>query len=253
MLTLAQNVLLVAATVIGSLLFMVGLNLAWPWERRRDHNDLIGWQLSVLGTTYAVILGFMLYTVWTTFGAAEANVDLEANAIVNIYLLADGLPEPQRSEIKGLARSYANAAVNNDWPEMARAEEPKQTVVINAKMWNTLMSVKTASPPEITAEDHALYELSTLTELRRTRVLQSASRLPKVLWCVLLVGGTLVIVSGCMFGSPSTKLHGLQVFAFSLLISLSLIAIANINRPFQGTVRVSDYAFQRALENMQGH
>ena len=38
---------------------------------------LMGWQLSVLGTTYAVILGFMLYTVWTDLGVANLNVDLK--------------------------------------------------------------------------------------------------------------------------------------------------------------------------------
>jgi len=84
MVTVVQNVLVVTATVIVSLLFMAGLNQVWPRERRRNYNDLIGWQLSILGTTYAVILGFMLYTVWTSFGEADLNVDLEANAVVNL-------------------------------------------------------------------------------------------------------------------------------------------------------------------------
>jgi hypothetical protein len=251
MLTLMQNVVFVAGTVAGALLFMAGLNLIWPWEKRRNHNDLIGWQLSVLGTTYAVILGFMLYTVWTVFGEADLNVDLEANAVVNIYRLADGLPEPQRTQLQTLARAYAKGAVELDWPQMARAEVPEGSVTLNEKMWETLMSVKTASPTEITAEDHALLELSSLTEHRRTRLLQSASRLPLVLWCVLLVGGTLTIVSACMFGSPSSALHGLQVFSFALLISLALVAIADINRPFRGVVHVSNLAFRRAQQNMQ--
>lgn len=81
-------------------------------------------------------------------------------------------------------------------------------------------------------------------------MLQSISRLPGVLWCVLLVGGALTIVSSCMFGSQSVKLHALQIFAFSFLISLTLIAIADINRPFRGTIHVTDYAFIRAQQNM---
>jgi hypothetical protein len=251
MLSYLQDVLIVVATVVAAMLFMAGLNWAWPWESRSTHNDLIGWQLSILGTTYAVILGFMLYTVWTNFGAADLNVNLEANAIVNIYGLADGLPEPQRTEMKALARSYVETAINKDWPEMAAAKQPNGTVAINAKMWQTLMSMHSASPVEIMAEDHALYELSTLTEHRRTRLLQSASTLPGVLWWVLLVGGSVTILSACMFGSASAKLHALQVFAFSLLISLCLVAVADINRPFQGGVHVDDFAFRRALQNIQ--
>lgn len=251
MLSFFQDFLVVLLTVACSLLFMAMLNRVWPWESRRAHNDLIGWQLSILGTTYAVILGFMLYTVWTNFGQADLNVDLEANALVNVYLLADGLPEQERAKVQELARLYAGTAIERDWPEMARDQVPSRTVEINSAMWRTLMSVKTASPTEITAEDHALYELSALTEHRRTRFLQSTSQLPKVLWCVLVVGGILTIVSSCMFGSGNSMLHAMQVFAFSLLIALVLVAIANINRPFQGGVHVSDYAFRRALDNMQ--
>jgi hypothetical protein len=49
-----------------------------------------------------------------------------------------------------------------------------------------------------------------------------------------------------MFGSQSTALHAIQVLAFSLMISLGLVAIADINSPFKGTVQVGDRAFRRA-------
>ncbi len=252
MLTTFQSVLVPVLGVIGSLLFMAALNWIWPWENRREHNDQIGWQLSVLGTTYAVILGFMLYAVWTNFGAAEANVDLEANALVNIYRLADGLPEQECTQLKGLVRRYADVVIQQDWPQMAANQVPDGSVDINQDMWKTLMSVKAASPNEITAEDHALSELSSLTEHRRTRILQSMSRIPTVLWFVLIVGGCVTVASSCMFGSENTLLHVLQVFAFSLLIALGLVAIADIHRPFQGAVHISNYPFVRAQQNIQG-
>jgi hypothetical protein len=119
MLNTFQNVVIVVLTVTASLPFMWGLNRIWPWEKRRAHNDLIGWQLSILGTTYAVILGFMLYTVWTNFGAAELNAENEANALGNLYRLAEGLPDPQRGQIEVLARSYAETVIDQDWPQMA--------------------------------------------------------------------------------------------------------------------------------------
>ncbi len=251
MLTNVQSAFILIVCVGGSLLFMWGLNRIWPREKRREHNDQIGWQLTALGTTYAVILGFMLYAVWTNFGVADLNVDLEADALVNVYRLAAGLPEPQRTELQRLAHSYADIVIRMDWPQMAREQIPNESMDVNSNMWRTLMSMKNASPTEIIAQDHALYELSTLTQHRRTRVLQSSSRLPVVLWCVLIVGGILTVASACLFGSGNWMLHSLQVFAFSLLIALGLVAIAQINRPFQGSVRVSNYAFLRAQENMR--
>jgi hypothetical protein len=251
MLNTGQDYVIVVLTVASSLLFMLGLNRVWPWDKRHAHNDLIGWQLSILGTTYAVILGFMLFTVWTDFGAADLNADNEANALANLYRLAAALPDAQRVQLQKLSHSYAETVIHQDWPEMDADEVPEASRKINEEMWKTLTSAKTESPTELTAEDHAISELSSLTEHRRIRLLQNAFRLPTVLWCVLIIGGAVTIASASMFGSANTSLHALQVFAFSLLVTLVLIAIADIDRPFQGSVHVRDFAFRRALENMQ--
>lgn len=251
MLDFFQDAILVVVIVTAALLFMAGLNLAWPPQSRRTHNDIIGWQLSVLGTTYAVILGFMLYAVWTNFGDADLNVDQEAGSLANFHALVGGLPEPQRGQLRELARSYAQEAIQSDWPRMRVGQSPEATLAINNQMWATLMAAKPQAAPEVVAQDHALSELSTLAKHRRIRVLQNASQLPGVLWWVLLAGAALTIVSCCTFGAESVRLHAVQVFSLSLLISLCLAAIADINRPFNGAVHVSDLAFVRAQQAMQ--
>jgi hypothetical protein len=253
MLDTAQNAFIVIIAVACSLFFMAMVNSYWPSERRRAHNDLIGWQLSVLGTTYAVIVGFMLYTVWINFGTADLNADAEANSLVNLYRLSDGLPTEQGAQLKALARAYGDAVVDHEWGEMEADIMPQESREIARQMWVTLMSAKQASPTEITAEDHALNELSALAGYRRIRLVESASRIPAVLWFVLLIGGAVTVASTCMFGASNGPLHVIQVSAFALLISLVLVAIADINRPFQGSVHVSDFAFRRAQMEMKDH
>src|SRR5215469_15129081 len=251
MVTVSRNIVVVTITVFVSLLAVAGVNRVWPREQRRQYNDLIGWQLSILGTTYAVILGFMLYTVWTSFGEADLNVDLEANAVVDIYRLAEGLPEPQRTQLQTLARSYVATAIEQEWPQMANGELPSRTSSVNREMWKTAITAKPASSTEINAQNNVLSQLSVLAQHRLTRSLQSAQKLPTVLWCVLLVGGALTIVAACTFGTDSLRLQTLQVFSFSLLVSLSLVAIADIHRPFHGVIHVSDQAFRKAQQSMQ--
>lgn len=253
MLSLGENFAIIVATVLVSLLAMVAINLVWPKEKRRQHNDLIGWQLSILGTTYAVILGFMLYNVWTSFGAAELNAHSEANAVVDIFHVANGLPEPQRTQLQELARSYIEAVVSQEWPKMGRGETPEETTVLIREMWRIIISANPVSPAQVTAQDHAMTQLEALSRYRLGRIAQSRSRLPGALWCVLLVGGLLTIGSSCTFGTENTYLQILQVFCLSLLISLTLVSIIDVHRPYQGAVHVSDYAFQRARDAMQVH
>jgi hypothetical protein len=250
MLTLAQNILIVIVAMAASLSFMVWLNRVWPVAKRHTQNDLVGWQLNVLGTTYAVTLGFMLYTDWTNFNAAYLNAEMEANALRNIYRLAEGLPQ-QREQLENLTRSYADAVITHDWPVMASGRLPEDSHVINENLWKVLMAIKVAAPSEITAEDHALSELSALTMHRRTRLLQSTYRLPPIFWCVLLTGGVLTVLSVSMFGSASPRIHTIQVFSLTLLVTLVMLAIADVDRPYQGWVRINSYAFERALQTMQ--
>jgi hypothetical protein len=253
MLDTAQNAMIVVVSVACALSFMAAVNYYWPPHERRIHNDLIGWQLSVLGTTYAVIIGFMLYTVWTSFGTAELNADAEANSLVNLFRLADGLPSPQNARIKALTRSYADAVVNHEWQEMSASKEPVETAPIAGDMWQALLNLEGASPSQINAADHSLAEISALAGYRRVRMVENATRLPGVLWFVLVVGAAVTVASTCLFGASNGILHTIQVTAFSLLISLVLVAIADINRPYQGTVHISDYAFRRAQADMQDH
>ena len=253
MVTVTQNFVVVAAAVLGSLLFMLGLNRFWPWEKRRVYNDLIGWHLSVLGTIYAVVVGFMLYTVWNSFGEADLNVDLEASAVLDIYRLADGMPEPQRTQLQTWARSYVNAVIIQELPQMVRGIVPEQSSAINQEMWKTVISVRAASPTEVNTQQAAFSQLSLLMQHGLTRTHQSTARLPGVLWCVLLVGGVLTIISACSLGHQSVKLQAAQVFSISLLVSLSLVAIADIHRPFHGLIHVGDHAFRRVQQSMQAH
>jgi hypothetical protein len=250
MLTFTQNILILVLTMAASLLFMVGLNRLWPIAKRYANSDLVGWQLNVLGTAYALMAGFMLYTAWTNFGTVSLNVDLEANALRNMFRLAEGLPTPQRAELEMQAHSYADAVVSQDWADMAQGRIPNGSHEINETMWKTLMSVKAMTPSESIAQEHALSELVTLTSHRRTRLLQSTARLPAIFWCVLLVGGVLTVMSVSMFGSVNSRLHAFQVFSLTLLVTLMMLAIADVDRPFQGWVHVSDNAFQRAQQNM---
>ena len=72
-----------------------------------------------------------------------------------------------------------------------------------------------------------------------------------ILWGVLLVGGILTLVSASMFGSAKPRVHIFMVFSTTLLVTLVMLAVADLNRPFRGWVHVSNYAFVRAQQYMR--
>jgi hypothetical protein len=250
LLNAAQNSFLIAVWVTLSITCLLLLNRFWAPARRRAHNDVIGWQISILGTIYAVMIGFMLYAVWANFQTAETNADNEANALVNLFRTADGLPEAQRSAIQIAAANYADEVLTKEWVTMSRGDLAHSGQLFIMQLWAVTTHTPVQTPSQQISLAQAMTELSQLTEHRRVRLLESRSKMPTVLWTVLVIGGIITIGSCCLIGSENTGLHFSLILALSLLISMALVAISDIDRPFQGAVHVSRYAFLKAQGTM---
>jgi len=230
------------------LAFLLLLRHIWPTEQRIRHNDIIGWQVSVIGTTYAVIIGFMLYAVWTTFQQADGNAEAEANALLNVVRAAQGLPNGQRQQIEDLCSEYVTVMLTQEWPAMTQSSVSPMSRRVVQRLWAAVMGSDVHNGLQQTSLDHTLTELSNMTEHRRVRQLQVRSYMPGILWTVLIAGAVATIVSACLFGSQDFRLHLIQVLMLSSVLSLILVAIADINRPFQGSVRVSAAGFEHARD-----
>ncbi|MDE1175285.1 MAG: DUF4239 domain-containing protein [Edaphobacter sp.] len=250
MLSYTENSLLICSSVAASLLLVSLLNRIWPITNRKVINEVTAWQLGVLGTTYGVILGFMLYTVWEGFRAAQIDANLEATSMLNVYRLADGLPSPQNNQIQVLAQRYERVVVDEEWPAMQRMSDDRAAGVVVEEMWRVLAKAEPTTTLATNTIDHIQYAMANLAERKNMRDLQRSSEVPRLLWLLLLIGGAATIVSSCLLGNDKKWLHYCQVAALTFVIVTALAAIADLARPYQGAVAVEPSAFTHALKLM---
>ena len=250
MLSYAQSSMLVIVAMLVSVFMVLVLNWVWPISHRKLINDVTGWQLGILGTTYGVILGFMLYTVWIDFRAAEINATQEASSLLTVTRIASALPEEAREQFRTLGMKYADAVVNQEWPAMQHQEESHAGEMIEVDMWKLLAAVKD-NAGTANSVDHLTQVLGELSERRSVREEQLRVRLPVVLWILLLAGGGATVGSSCVLGNDNKWLHYCQVLALTFVVAVTLSAIADLARPFEGSVSVSPIAFERAQTIMQ--
>jgi hypothetical protein len=86
-----------------------------PSERLRPHHDVAGFLVAVIGVLYAVVLGFLVVTVWTAFDNAQQTADTEAGKVADAYGFAYGLPQPTRSRVQQLLARYALEVRDVEW------------------------------------------------------------------------------------------------------------------------------------------
>jgi len=247
------SIAVIIVSVLASVSLVYLLARFWPpGTRRSTHNDIVGPSVQVLGTTYAVILAFMLSGVWTNFRLAESNAEREANSLVNLSRISRGLPASESTQIYHLVKSYAAVIVNDEWPAMDKGEVSPKSHEIVQQIWRVLSEVQPQTPAQQLSLDHALAEMSNFTEFRRIRQLQSRSQIPAMLWAVLVVGAVITVASACLFSAEDIGIHMLHVFFLAFLLSLVLVAIANIDHPFRGPVHVTSQSFTYALDTING-
>jgi len=241
------NILIVLACVGAAVGFLYIVTRTSPPHSRKESNDFTGAVVAVIGTTYAVLLAFMLSGVWTMFQQAQINAEQEANDLVNIFRISADLQDPARKTIQDLARRYAKQAIETEFPAMTSHSLPPEGGRMVNQMWKVADNIQPHSSDEARASGELLSTLRNLTEHRRIRIMQSQEMLPGILWAVLVAGGIITVAASCFFGVQNFRFHLMQVMVLSFLIALVLVAIADIDSPYQGDVKVSPAGFEFAL------
>jgi hypothetical protein len=240
------NILIIIGCVAAGTAFLFLITRTSTAPSRKESNDFTGAVVAVIGTTYAVILAFTLAGVWTMFQEAQANEEQEANALVNVFRIASQLKDPNAKSIQELCVRYADNALQREWPAMEQEQSlPEGDEIIN-QLWTRAGDSEAHAQPGAIGVYQLMEELRVLTQHRRIRAMQVREALPGILWAVLVAGGVITVVSACFFGVPNFRFHLLQVLMLSFLIALVLVAIADIDQPYQGQVRIEPHGFKFA-------
>src|SRR6188474_2906323 len=113
--SIGRTIAALSRPVVGSMALAVGGLVLFrsiaPLEVLRRSNDVVGNYLQTLGSIYAVLLAFVMFVVWTQFNDARANVDKEANELLDLFRTSRGLPEPTRGQVQASAVAYAMQVV----------------------------------------------------------------------------------------------------------------------------------------------
>jgi fumarate reductase subunit D len=252
---LATALYVILTVFVPVLVAVVGLLVVQrlvPSDRREEHNDVAGFIYAVLGVAYAVLLAFVVIAVWQDYETAQTNVESEAHELAGVYFLASQLPEPQRTRIQDLARTYARVVVKEEWPMMERGQTSERADSLVGRLRSTILGFDPHTKGEQVLYERGLEQLHDASDARRSRLLEVREGIPRLLWVVLVLGGVITVSFTYLFGLKSNVAHALMVAALTLLICGILFTIGEFDNPFSGVVEISPDAFKEALSSFGG-
>jgi len=222
---------------------------------REGHNEVLVGIFLNAGVLFAVLLAFMVIAVWESYETAKSTVATEAATLVTLYRTTYGLPPETGDKLRSMARDYAKAVVEDEWPTQAAAREGSSVArkaigsMFRAFGDSTIsIDVKKANPFICQAFMTAVTEV---TAARNQRNIQAHESLPWVMWLAAIGGAFIVISMSCYLYMEAQRPHVLMAAAMAALIGTLLFTCQIMNHPFRGPLAIHPEPFETTLRVFQ--
>lgn len=170
-------VLIVGGSTLLSVVGLAVVRRGVAPKTLREHHDVAGFILAIVGVIYAVLLAFVVLVVWERYGEAELVAEREANALIDVYRLTPGIPD-NRATIRQGARLYARQTIQAEWPAMNRGAMDDGTSHALDQLWRDCLRVQAKDNRENAVYNQLLERLTEVGDNRRLRLLASRSGIP---------------------------------------------------------------------------
>ncbi|MBW4717060.1 bestrophin-like domain [Saccharothrix obliqua] len=234
----------VAAAVLAYLIRKYG-----PEEGRAANNEAAGQVFTIVGGLHAVLIAFVLISLFDTVNNADSAAYKEADGLVAATWAADALSPGTGEEVRRLSRDYARTVVDEEWPKMAAHDK------VETDGWSQLDRIRrvVSDAPatdewQVDRKKEAANQLWQVYQARQTRLEAADGGVSAVVWFVLVIGSVLTIGLPLLFGGPLMRTHVLIVATLAATITLLLYATYQLQNPYGGGAEIGPHAFQSALE-----
>ncbi len=237
-----------AAACVAYLIRRIGAT-----EGTVENNEAAGQVFTLVGGLQAVLVAFVLISLFDAAGAAEDGSYTEADSVVAAVWAADSLPEPARAEITDQARAYASTVIDDEWPRM-RAGQP-----VGDEGWDQLSELRrmVAAAPAgdewaVDQKSEASDRLWSAYQARQERLNTATSGgVNTVVWFALVAGAVMSLALPLLFGGPRPLTHILIVSTLAATMTLLLFATQQLQNPYSGGAEVQPAAFRSALDRLR--
>lgn len=211
------------------------------------NHEVAGNLLSIIGTLYAVLLGFVIVDAMNRQQELRIIVEQEANGVANIFLLANGLEKKSKDPIQSHCVRYVQAVIDEEWDAMNNGAVSPTTLECSWGLWKELTELKPATPTEQTLHDKLLDQMAQMSDNRRIRIVSAAHGVAPAMWTILLVGGVFTVVFTYFFAVENLKVQLLMTTLVALTLALNVLLVFLYGYPFAGAVAVRPDAFKLDL------
>lgn len=244
---------LLNGVLCGFALFSVWAYRRWLLPRLRitsEDSDYSGAVTQSIMVCYGLIAALTAVKVWDRYSQVQEIASSEATSLSTLWRDLGGYPSPEREKLKGHLRDYTDQVIRRAWPEMQAGRVPTVGVRMIDDFQKELFAFEPVTESQKLIHAETLGAFNRMAHDRRKRVDAATTRLPDVLWVVLLPGAFACIFLSLFYRIEEPRLQYVCTVGLAGFISMVLFVIFSLDRPFVGDMAITPDSYQKVYDHL---
>lgn len=215
--------------------------------QREELGSLGGFLSGVVGSMYAVSVGFVLMFLLGNFNKTKDTVASEAIILMRLADTISWLPTSVRSDIYPDIENYTKDIITHEWTLMKNGEKIDNQVL--SYLQNIIKIVKAYEgngSMQLFIKQKIFNEIQDLYTVRDNRIKMSYFSLNVPYWVIIFIMTIINLILVCMLGTK-LYLHRILVMLVCITSASMIFLIFILDKPFRGEFAIDQTDLQNAI------
>ncbi len=250
-----QPIVIIGSTVVAAFIVSFLTRTFFSDQQLALDNGLTTSVYGTLGTTYAVLIAFVVSGVWQSFSDAGSAVKREANALTDLTFVVGSFSDETSARIRESARAYVKGVVER-WDLLALAARnnvPTEEINLDTScaLVAAILDIKPADAREVELYGQSLDLLGLWLDARRARLRSAEGNTAGALWGLLIAGAFVLFAFHGMFVTHAWVVWAVLLLGFSFVVGLAFYLIFSLDSPFTGRLSAGPGPFVWLLKEFE--
>jgi hypothetical protein len=244
---------IVFACVFGGVLLGMFLRAVLPEHHLSEKsNNIIKLGMGLIGTLAALVLALLISAAQSRFSQQRSDlIQMSANIIFLDRILADYGPETK--EARDLLRRSVVRMLDQMWPaDSSKHAQLDPTEARGGFLYNKIQSLTPHSDAQRSLQAQALTLAFNLVQTHLLILTQQVKSVPRafvIVLAVLVFWFTSIFFSFGLYAPTNATVIAI-VLVCSLSVSVAIFLLVELNRPFEGLLRMPSEPLRIALAHL---
>jgi hypothetical protein len=189
--------------------------------------------VAIVGILFALYTTFFASDIWSVRDRAQTAILQEADALRNLFRLAEQQPPDIGAPIIAAIRDYARAAAEIEWPLLAQGKASEQALASWRRLLRAMMGEAATKGLATSVHAAMLQEARQVQVAHYQRLAQSQKHGDPLKWFAVACLGTLTMLTIVLVHLDNWRTQLAALLIYAAAISVSFAAAYLQRSPFQ--------------------